>query len=120
MGVEEHPFVERIRAERAIVTAVNGCRGVVGVELAGTSEKAIEDWFDQMPVAMRCRVEIGVLRVKLEEAGRTPRLASRGSHRGAMIAERVRRDASEHAVEAVEQAASDVLRLGQRARSRRP
>ena len=39
MSVDNHPFVERIRAERAIISAVNGCRPVVGAELAGTSEK---------------------------------------------------------------------------------
>ena len=110
MGVEEHPFVDRIRAERAIVSSVNRCRGVVGVELAGTSEKAIADWFARIRVEMRRREEVGVLRIKVEEAGRTTRLASSGSHRGAMIAERVRREAAENALESVEQAVGDVLR----------
>ena len=120
MGVEEHPFVERIRAERAMITAVNGCRSVVGAELAGTSEKAIADWFGRIPVALKCRVEVGELRLRLEEAGRATKLASSGSHRGAMIAERVRREASADAVELVERAVSEVLALAQKVGSRRP
>ena len=111
MGVEEHPFVDRIRTERVIVIAANRCRGVVGAELAGTSEKAIADWFVRIPAEIGRREEVGVLRRKLEEAGRTTRLASSGSHRGAMIAERVRRDAAEDAVESVEQAVGNVLRV---------
>ena len=110
MGLE-HPFVDRIRAERAIITAANRCGGVVGAELAGTSKKAIVDWFERIPSGVRRREEIGVLRVRLAEAGRVTRLASSGSHRGAMIAQRVRREVLVEALESVEQAVRDVLRL---------
>ena len=111
MGIEGHPFVERIRAERAIVTAVNRCRGVLGVELAGTSEKAVARWHDRIPEGLRCRAEVRMLLLRLNEAGRGMRLASSGSHRGAMVAEWIRRDASADAVESVEQAVSLVLRV---------
>ena len=114
MKAERHPFVDRVRSERAIIAAVNRCRDIIGVELAGTSEKAITDWFGRIRGEMRCRDEIGVLRCKLEEAGRTTRLASSGSHRGAMIADRVRREAFEEAVASVEQAVVDVLRAAQK------
>lgn len=111
MDTEKHPFVDRVRAERAIIAAVNRCRDIIGVELAGTSEKAIADWFSRIGAEMRGRDEVGGLRLRLEQAGRATRLASSGSHRGAMIADRVRAEAFEEAVASVEQAVVDVLRV---------
>ena len=104
----DHPFVERIRAERAVVSAVNGCRGVVGIELAGTSERAITRWFEGIPVDVRGRESVLRLREQLMAAGQTTKLASNGSHRGAMVAETVRREAIHSAIERVRKAATDV------------
>ena len=103
-----HPFVERIRAERAIVSAVNGCRAVVGMALAGTSERAIARWFDGIPADVNGRASVLRLRERLMEAGQTTKLASNGSHRGAMVAETVRREAIDSAIERVRKAAADV------------
>ena len=114
MRVNEHPFVERIRIERAIVTAVNKCRNILSVELVGTSEKAIANWYGRIPDEVRCHEEVSVLFRRLNEASRVTRLSSNGSHRGAMLAERVRSSASMEAVEFVEQAISEVLRLAQK------
>ena len=104
----DHPFVERIRAERAIVSAVNRCREVVGMELAGTSERAIARWFEGIPVNVRGRQPVLRLREELIEAGRTAKLASNGSHRGAMLAATVRREAMDSAVARVRKATADV------------
>ena len=113
MRAEDHPFVDRIRAERAIVRAVNRCRGVVGVELAGTSEKAIAEWFVRIPFQVRRGEDVVVLRRKLVEASRDMRLGSNASHRGAMVAERVRREVADDAIDAIEQVIADMLRAAQ-------
>ena len=114
----DHPFVERIRAERAIVAAVNSCRAVVGIELAGTSERAIVRWFEGTPPAVRRRASVLRLRDELVAAGQTAKLASNGSHRGAMLATIVRREAMDSAVERVRRATADV-RAGETAATRR-
>lgn len=108
----DHPFVERLRAERAIVSAVNGCRAVVGMELAGTSERAIARWFEGIPTDVKGRESVLRLREELMEAGRTAKLASNGSHRGAMLAAVVRREAMDSAIERVRKATADVCAGG--------
>ena len=112
MFAGNHPFVQRIRAERAMVSAVNSCGSVLGAELAGTSEKAIAAWFGQIPVHLRSREEVMRLRERLKEAGQTAKLASNGSHRGAMLAWSVRRDAIESAIELVQESARKVCSDG--------
>lgn len=107
-----HPFVERLRAERAIVSAVNGCRAVVGMELAGTSERAIARWFEGIPVEVRGRESVLRLREQLMAAGQTTKLASNGSHRGAMLVETARREAIDSAIERVRKATTDVCAGG--------
>lgn len=106
----KHPFVERIRAEREIVSLVNACRPVVEAELAGTSKKAVARWFERIPADVRDREAVGRLRDRLVEAGQTTKLAGNGSHRGAMLAEGVRRDAMEAAIDLVRAAAGNVVR----------
>lgn len=93
MATERHPFVERIRAEREIIAEVNSYQSVLTAELVGTSEKAIADWFERIPTAVRMRTEVGDLRERLVEAGQNTKLASGGSHRGAMVGATVRREA---------------------------
>ena len=105
----DHPFVERIRAEREMVAAVNAYRSIFVAELAGTSAKAVTAWFDGVPPAVRHRDEVRILRERLVEAGRSAKLASTGSHRGAMVGERLRRAAVERSVTLVKTAASRVL-----------
>ena len=114
MSVGNHPFVERIRAERAMVSTVNDCRSVLGAELAGTSEKAIAAWFGQIPVHIRNREEVIRLRKRLKEAGQTAKLASNGSHRGAMLAWSIRRDAIESAIDLVQKSARRICPDGER------
>ena len=108
MVIGRHPFVERIRAEREIITAVNSCRSVLMAELAGTSEKAIADWFQRIPPAVRKRDEVRNLRERLDEAGQITKLASNGSHRGAMVGATMRRDAIKSSIDQVKQALARV------------
>ena len=103
-----HPFIERIRAERRIISVVNSCEVTVPAQLAGTSVKSIARWFEGIPVNIRQREDVQVLREKLEEAGQATKLASNGSHRGAMVAERVRRDALNSAISNVERAVQEL------------
>ena len=106
--LENHPFVQRIRAERAIVHAVNSCREVVCAELFGTSEKAIARWYARIPVSVKRRGSVIHLRESLREAGQITKLASNGSHRGAMLPERVQAERVSAAVDRVIAAATEV------------
>ena len=108
MKLKEHPFLERIRAERRIISAVNYWHVAGGVQLAGTSKKAIERWFERIPVQVQQRKDVRALRERLQDAGHETKLASNGSHRGAMVAERVRRDALDAAIRSVESAVHEV------------
>lgn len=108
MEADAHPFVERIRAEREIVSAINACRPVLKAELAGTSPKAVAAWFREIPSSVRNREDVRALRQRLDEAGRVARLDSSGSHRGAMVGERLRPDAMESSVRLVRIAARRV------------
>ena len=105
-----HPFVERVRAEREIVSAVNACRPVLKAELTGTSTKAISAWFGEIPSSVRNREDVLALRQRLNEAGRIARLASSGSHRGAMVGERLRSEVIESSVRLVRITARRVRR----------
>lgn len=99
-----HPFVERIRGEREIITAVNSYRSVLIAELVGTSEKAIADWFQRIPTAVRMRDEVCDLRERLVEAGQITKLVSSGSHRGAMVGATMGRDATRSSIVRVKDA----------------
>ena len=105
---ENHPFVQRIRAERTIIYAVNGCREVVCAELVGTSEKAIARWYASIPGRVKRRGSVIHLRECLREAGQITKLASNGSHRGAMLPERVQAERVSAAVDRVIAAATEV------------
>lgn len=108
MAPEDHPFVKRVRAEREMVAAVNACRSIFFVELAGTSPQAIAAWFRRIPSGVQKHNEVRILRERLDQAGRIAKLASNGSHRGAMTGEHLRRDAIEESVRLVTSAARRV------------
>lgn len=101
--VDEHPFVERIRFERAIVSAVNRRRPLLRATLVGTSEKAIARWFEQIPDEFRGHRALVELGRQLREAGQFAKLTSSGSHRGAMVAESAHRRVRDETFQCIEE-----------------
>lgn len=81
-----HPFVERIRLERKIISLINQYHTYFGNELMGLSQKAIQKWFDSLPETKKEYKAVGSVKEKLENLGRLARISSNGSHRGAMVA----------------------------------
>ena len=81
-----HPFLKRIRTERFIIGLINGRHDYFRSELTGLSREAITAWFDGISETIRSNKDVGKLRDKLEYVGQISKLASNGSHRGAMIA----------------------------------
>ena len=85
-SAHSHPFSHRIHTERKVLSTINYYSSYFGSQLAGTSQRAIECWFQRIPEKRRLRNDTQKIRSQLDYLGRITRLASSGSHRGAMIA----------------------------------
>jgi len=81
-----HPYIRRIRAEREILQVINEHADYFSAELRGLSNVAIEKWFSTIPQDNKERHGVVGLKDRLVYLGNVTKLASNGSHRGAMIA----------------------------------
>lgn len=81
-----HPFLTRIRTERTIISLINKSSSYLGSELTGLSKEAVEAWFNGIYEPIKLTESMTKVRDKLEYMSRLTKLASNGSHRGAMIA----------------------------------
>jgi hypothetical protein len=79
----EHPFIVRIRTERALLKVINETEGLTDRPLAGLSPKTIRRWaaeaLDGLPDAAR----VALVEFLLDASARL-RLGSTASHRGSL------------------------------------
>lgn len=81
-----HPFIRRIRTEREVLAVINSHKSLFNNELTGLSPDAVESWFTKMPEEVKTLDSISKIKAKIISIGRFTKLASNGSHRGAMVA----------------------------------
>jgi len=81
-----HPFLKRIRTERAIISLINEQCGYFGSELTGLSIEAVRGWFNGISEPVTASQDMKAIKNKLEYLGKLTKLESNGSHRGAMVA----------------------------------
>ncbi|MCZ6803048.1 MAG: hypothetical protein O7D86_03705 [Proteobacteria bacterium] len=81
-----HPFLKRIRTERTIISLVNKWSDYFDSDLTGLSREAVRVWFNGISKPIRSKESVKRVRDRLEYIGQLSKLASNGSHRGAMVA----------------------------------